>query len=290
MFEMLKERLMPVLSAANARRMGRAGLHQPCLIILTGLVIQLALGMILNLYIAIPAAGAQTSYLREIETAPGMLTAHALVALLVLATAGILLQRAVALRDMAVIAPVAAGFASLLGAFAAGEVFVRNDESSASLSMAILTDAALLCYIYLQAIIIWQRPAAREGAVGQGRLAGAGRHRQGDQDEAGRHRPEGQPDRRLEVFAGPEVNGPALNQSSAGMEQARPGAGSPLVDGSAEQVAHATGEGQAERRLLPRAGRRCRQPGAEGTSAGESDQEGFAARRRPGRKRRYAAL
>src|ERR1700728_4384906 len=57
MFEMLQERLMPVLSVANARRMGRAGLHQPCLIILTGLVIQLALGMILNLYIAIPAAG-----------------------------------------------------------------------------------------------------------------------------------------------------------------------------------------------------------------------------------------
>jgi hypothetical protein len=175
MFGMLQERLMPVLSAANARRMGRAGLHQPCLIILTGLVIQLALGMILNLYIAIPAADARTSYLREIETAPGMLTAHALVALLILATAGILLLRAVALRDMAVIAPVAAGLAALLGAFAAGEVFVRNDESSASLSMAILTGAALLCYIYLQAIIIRQRPAAREGAVGQAHLADAGR-------------------------------------------------------------------------------------------------------------------
>jgi hypothetical protein len=169
MLEMLQERLMPVLSAANARRMGRAGLHQPCLIILTGLVIQLALGMILNLYIAIPAAGARTSYLREIETAPAMLTAHALVALLILATAGILLLRAVALRDMAVIAPVAAGLAALLGAFAAGEMFVRNDESSASLSMAILTGAALLCYICLQAIIIRQRPAAREGRRKGGR-------------------------------------------------------------------------------------------------------------------------
>ncbi len=152
MFEMLQERLILVLSAANTRRMGRAGLHRPCLIILTGLVIQLALGMILNLYIAIPAAGGRTSYLREIETAPGMLTAHALLAMLILATEGILLVRAVALRDMAVIAPVAAGLAGLLGAFAAGEVFVRNDKSSASLSMAILTGAALLCYICLQAV------------------------------------------------------------------------------------------------------------------------------------------
>ncbi|MGH3167048.1 MAG: hypothetical protein ACRDN0_14315 [Trebonia sp.] len=58
--------------------MGRARLHQACLIILTGLAIQLALGMILNLYIAVPAGDARASYLREIETAPAMLTAHAL--------------------------------------------------------------------------------------------------------------------------------------------------------------------------------------------------------------------
>lgn len=170
MFEILQERLMPVLSAAHARRMGRAGLHQPCLIILTGLVIQIALGMILNLYIAVPAAGDRTSYLREIETAPGMLTAHALVALLVLATAGVLLLRAIALRDMAVIAPVATGLVALLGAFAAGEVFVRNDESSASLSMAILTSVALLSYIYLQAVIV---RAGRDQAADTVRRAGS---------------------------------------------------------------------------------------------------------------------
>jgi len=137
--------------------MGRAGLHPPCLIIQTGLVIQLALGMILNLYVIIPAAGARTSYLQEIETAPGMLTAHALVALLVLVTAAILLQRAISLRDMAVIALSAIGLAALLGAFAAGEIFVRNGEPSASLSMAVLTSLALLCYICLQTIILRQR-------------------------------------------------------------------------------------------------------------------------------------
>jgi thiol:disulfide interchange protein len=159
MFEMIQARLMPVLSTANARRMGRSGLHQACLIVLTGLVIQLALGMILNLYIIVPAADARISYLREIETAPGMLTAHALLALVLLATAGLLLLRAIALRDMAVIAPVATGLAALIGAFAAGEVFVRNNKSSASLSMAILTGVALLCYICLQAIIARQRPS-----------------------------------------------------------------------------------------------------------------------------------
>lgn len=162
MFGMLQERLMPIFSAANARRMGRAGLHLACTIALTGLVIQLALGMILNLYIAIPAADARVSFLREVETAPAVLTAHALVALLLLATAGIMLLRAIALRDMPVIALVGAGLAALLGAFASGELFVRSDKSSASLSMAILTSVALLCYVCLQAIIFRQRPRAQE--------------------------------------------------------------------------------------------------------------------------------
>jgi hypothetical protein len=149
--------------------MGRAGLRQSCLIILTGLAVQLALGMVLNLYIAIPVADAQASYLREIETAPGVLTAHALIALLLLGTAGVMLLRAVALRDMAAIALTATGLAALLGAFAAGELFVRDNAASASLTMALLTGTALLCYACLQALIIRQR--ARAGLpVGDARV------------------------------------------------------------------------------------------------------------------------
>ncbi len=160
MFEMIQEHVMPIFSAEKARRMGRPGLHHVCLVLLTGLVIQLALGMVLNLYVAMPAADRRVSYLREVETAPGVLTAHALVAGLLLATAGIMLLRAIALRDTAVIALAATGLAVLLGAFAAGELFVRSDASSESLSMAMLTGAALLCYICLEAIVTRQRPLA----------------------------------------------------------------------------------------------------------------------------------
>ena len=161
MFGMLQERLMPIFSATSARRMGRAGLHLACMIALAGLAIQLALGMILNLYIAIPADDARISFLREVETAPAVLTVHALVALLLLATAGIMLLRAIALRDTAVITIVAAGLVALLGAFASGELYVRDDKTGASLSMAILTSVALLCYVGLQAIISRQRPRAQ---------------------------------------------------------------------------------------------------------------------------------
>ena len=157
MFEMIQESLSPVFSAANTRRMGRAGLHWACVIVMVGLVVQLALGMILNLYVAVPAADARASYLSEVENAPALLTAHALVGLLILASAGLLLLRAITLRDAAVIAPVAAGLAALLGAFASGELFVRSSANGASLSMAIMTGIALLCYVRLQAVITRQR-------------------------------------------------------------------------------------------------------------------------------------
>lgn len=170
MFQMIHERIMPIFSAEKARSMGRAGLRQACLVVLTGLVVQLALGMVLNLYIVIPAADGRISYLREVETAPGVLTAHALVATLLLATAGILLLRAVALRDRAVIALVATGLAALLGAFAAGEVFVRNGTNGASLSMAILTSVALLCYVSLQSVITRRRPQPQETRAQQAQV------------------------------------------------------------------------------------------------------------------------
>jgi hypothetical protein len=161
MFAMLRGFVLSLFSGERARALGGPGLRWTCLVALIGLVIQFALGMVLNLYIRVPAADAHASWLQEIQTAPAFLTAHALVGLLLLASGSILLLRAIALRDMVLITPTAAGLAALLGAFAAGEVFVRNGEDSASLSMAILTGVALVCYIGLQAILGAARPAVR---------------------------------------------------------------------------------------------------------------------------------
>ena len=152
----------PIFSGRHARAMGRPGLRWPCVVTLIGLVIQFALGMVLNLYVMIPSADAHASWLQEIQTAPAFLTAHALVGLVLLATSGILLFRAIVLRDMVLITPTAAGLAALLGAFAAGEAFVKNGQDSASLSMAILTGVALVCYIGLQSILGAPPSPARE--------------------------------------------------------------------------------------------------------------------------------
>lgn len=153
MFKTLQGRVAPLFSTAQARRSGRAGLHGACVLVLAGLAIQLALGMILNIYVAIPSGDARASYLREIETAPAMLTAHAVTGLVVLGVAVILLLRSIALRDGAVLFPAVAGLMAVLGAFGAGEAFVKNGADSTSLAMAILTGAALLCYTGLHAVI-----------------------------------------------------------------------------------------------------------------------------------------
>ncbi len=164
MFATLRGCFVVVFSGEHARVLGRPGLRWICLVAQVGLAVQFALGMILNLYVAIPAADAHASWLREIETAPAVLTAHALIGVLLFLSAGLLLLRAIALGDMVLVTPAAAGLAALLGAFAAGEVFVKTGDDSASLSMAILTGVALVCYIGLQAIVGGPRPLVRERA------------------------------------------------------------------------------------------------------------------------------
>ena len=127
--------------------LGLTGLRLPCMATLIALAVQFSLGTFVNLYVPVSASDAHASYLREIKTAPVALTAHALLGLLLIGAAGLLLLRAIRIRDGLMIATVAAGFAAISGAFAAGEVFVRNGQSGTSLAMAVLTGVALVCYV-----------------------------------------------------------------------------------------------------------------------------------------------
>jgi hypothetical protein len=54
----------------------------------------------------------------------------------------------------------AAGLTAIGGAFASGEIFVRNGQSAASLAMALLTGVALLCYI---GALTWVSTGRRRG-------------------------------------------------------------------------------------------------------------------------------
>jgi hypothetical protein len=111
------------------------------------LVIQYGLGIILNLYVEVPAADAHAGILTEIATAPSVLTVHVVLGIALIGTGVLLVARAVGVRDRLLAVLATAGLTALGGAFGAGEIFVRNGQNVASMAMAILTGMALLCYI-----------------------------------------------------------------------------------------------------------------------------------------------
>jgi hypothetical protein len=126
------------------------------------LVLQYGLGMIVNFYVAVPAGDAHASIFTEIATAPLALTAHALLGVTLVGTAIMAVARAMALRDRTLAVLAAAGLAAIVGAFVAGEMFVKNGQDSTSFAMAMLTGAALLCYVVLLVLTGGTRQARRE--------------------------------------------------------------------------------------------------------------------------------
>jgi hypothetical protein len=136
-----------VASGKHTRREELEGLRQVSLAALVMLVVQYGLGIILNLYVAVPASDAHAGLMQEIASGPLMLTLHALLGLALVGAALVLLVRAVRLEDRPMAVLAAAGLTAIGGAFASGEIFVRNGQPAASLAMALLTGVALLCYI-----------------------------------------------------------------------------------------------------------------------------------------------
>jgi hypothetical protein len=136
-----------VVPSRHSRRLMLAGLQRMSLLALLMLVAQYALGIVLNLYVAVPAADAHAGIMQEIVNGPLTLTLHALLGLGLVGTAIVLLVRAVIVGDRRFAVLAAGGLTAIGGAFAAGEIFVRNGQQFASAAMAILTAVALLCYI-----------------------------------------------------------------------------------------------------------------------------------------------
>ena len=152
-----------VVRVVPGRHIGRAeleGVRRVSLAALITLVVQYGLGIILNLYIAVPASDAHAGLMQEIASGPFMLTVHALLGLGLIGAALVLLVRAVRLGDQVIAVLAAAGLTAIGGAFASGEIFVRNGQSAASLAMALLTGVALLCYI---GALTWVSTGRRRG-------------------------------------------------------------------------------------------------------------------------------
>ena len=128
------------------RLSGPSNMSRDCLVALIALVLQFGLGMILNLFITVPPADSRAGFINEVRTAPLGLTLHALLGTLLICAAIVLLTKAIRMRDRLVIGFAATGLVAVAGAFAAGEMFVRDGRNGVSLAMALLTGVALVSY------------------------------------------------------------------------------------------------------------------------------------------------
>jgi len=115
------------------------------------LLVQYGLGIGVNLYAKIPSAdhdiGLATAVGRALTSQPVVLALHTALGLLMLVAGVTVLVRAIRARHRVAIAASALGFAAIIGAAGAGAAFVSDELDGVSLTMALLTGVALLCYL-----------------------------------------------------------------------------------------------------------------------------------------------
>jgi len=132
------------------------------------LLIQYALGMVVNLYVTVPArdqgGGILVAIGRAFANGPVALAIHAGLGLLILAGTISLVVRSVVSRRRPLIWLTAVALLAVLGAALNGAAFVNTGNNGASLGMAMLTGVALLCLavvLYLTAAPGAAPPAVR---------------------------------------------------------------------------------------------------------------------------------
>lgn len=115
------------------------------------LLIELAIGVVVNLYVSVPAAdqghGIWAAIGRALTHGPAVLALHAGVGLLLVVTAVNVLVRAFMARQKTVVVTSSAALIAIAGAALSGAAFVNAGQTAASLSMTILTVIGLLCYM-----------------------------------------------------------------------------------------------------------------------------------------------
>jgi hypothetical protein len=165
---------MAVSGARQAAR-ARPGLSARQLAALRGasfgalvmLVVQVAIGTAVNLYVTVPAAdkgsGVLTAVGRALTKGPAALAVHAGLGLLLILAAAGLVVRALQARHTAVLMLSVVGLLAIVAAAVSGARFVSAEAGSASLAMALSTAVGLLCYAISLFVLGSTTPGAGEG-------------------------------------------------------------------------------------------------------------------------------
>jgi hypothetical protein len=140
---------MSAIQPAPNRRTGISGLRANSLAAIVMLVIEFALGVVVNLYAKLPASDAGKTLLSAFGAAvtdgPVALTLHALLGTLLLITGISAVVRASLLRRGVLITVTGVALLAILLAWLSGTRFVGDSGNGESLVMALGTGVAIVC-------------------------------------------------------------------------------------------------------------------------------------------------
>ena len=136
---------------ARPRAGGDEAVRRSSLGISAGLLVQYALGLWVNVYVAVPArehgGGVLAAVGRALADGPAALAVHAGLGLLLLLGSIALLVRAVVARTGFFVVTSVVSLLAVLGAAGSGASFVNGGQDGASLAMGLLTAVALFCQL-----------------------------------------------------------------------------------------------------------------------------------------------
>jgi hypothetical protein len=125
---------------------GPARVRRASLVVLVLLLAEYGMGMYVNLYVAVPRADHGRSVGSAIANGPVILSAHAVIGLLLGLSALAVLVLSVIARRPGVIVVSAVGLLALAVASVAGTGFTSTGKSADSMAMSVLAGVGLLCY------------------------------------------------------------------------------------------------------------------------------------------------
>lgn len=145
-------------AAQQTRRL--TGLRRASLVTLVLLIVQFGVGIGVNLYVSLPAAGSGGRPAGQAFSNGAVLALHVVLGLLLVVSAIGLLVQAIVARHWPVVAAAGLGLIAMVGAAGQGFSFVHDSTNAASMGMAAAGCLALLCYA---AVLYLVRPPAGRG-------------------------------------------------------------------------------------------------------------------------------
>ena len=133
--------------------------------VLAMLIVQFAIGIVVNLYATIPAKDSGSGIFgaigRALTNGPASLATHAGLGLLIVLAAVALVVRSIVTRHIASVVLSVIGLAAIVAAALSGARFVADGgPANASLAMALSTAVAMLCYAIGLLLLGFSRPSS----------------------------------------------------------------------------------------------------------------------------------